>query len=46
MQEIVTFVEKESYKSSLKIKTIKKLEVIATIQVKKDTGDAHSVFIS
>ena len=46
MQEIVTFVEKESYKSSLKINIIKNLDVIAIILVKKDRGTAHSICIS
>ena len=33
MQQHVTFVEKDSSKNSLKIKTVKKLETIAMLQV-------------
>ena len=33
MQKYVTFVEKESHKSSLKTKNIKKLEIIGIIPV-------------
>ena len=37
MQKIVTFVEKESYKSSLKVNIIEKLEIISKIQVHIET---------
>ena len=43
MPEIVTFVEKQHYKSSLKIKIIEKLEIIAIIQVNIETQ--HIVFV-
>ena len=42
MQKYVTFKDKESYKSSLKINIIKKLEIIATIQVSIEAQ--HIVF--
>ena len=43
MQMYVTFVVKESYKSSLKINIIKKLEIICIIQV--NIGAQHIVFV-
>ena len=43
MQMYVTFVVKESYKSSLKINIIKKLEIIWIIQVNIEAQ--HIVFV-
>ena len=43
MQKYVTFVEKESYKCSLKINIIEKLEIIVILQVNIEAQ--HIVFI-
>ena len=39
MQKYVTFVGKDCYKSSLKIKNIRELEIIVIIQVKIEAQD-------
>ena len=44
MQENGLFVEKESYKSSLKVKIIAKLEIIAVIWV--NIKAQHRVFVT
>ena len=45
MQKYITSVEKVSYKGSLKIKNIKKLEIIAIIQACKYREAQHKVFV-
>ena len=43
LQNYVTFAEKESYKSSLKVKIIEKLKIIAIIQVNIEAQ--HIIFV-
>ena len=43
MEEVVTFVEEESYESSLKIDIIEKLKIFAIIQVNIEAQ--HIVFV-
>ena len=45
MQKYITSVEKVSYKGSLKIKNIKKLEIITIIQAGKYREAQHKVFL-
>ena len=43
LQNCVTFAEKESYKSSLKVKIIEKLKIIVIIQVNIEAQ--HIIFV-